>query len=75
MEADKEEAMELKNIKSITPLKSVSPVKDIKEVVAIYRLTPEQASRLEELNSISETRNRGSQNMNRIVAPRPMRLG
>ena len=53
-------------------MKSVSPVESIKEVVGLYELTPEQASRLRELNEISETR---SQSLNRIVAPRPMRLG
>ena len=62
------------NVKSITPVKSVSPVESIKEVVGLYELTPEQASRLQELNEISETR---SGSFNRIVthAPRPMRLG
>ena len=73
-EAGVKHIKELKNIKSITPVKSVSPVKSIKEVVGLYELTPEQASRLRELNEISETR---SQSLNRIVSmtSRPLRLG
>ena len=71
-ETDVTQIKDLQNVKSITPVKSVSPVESIKEVVGLYELTPEQASRLRELNEISETR---SQSLNRIVAPRPMRLG
>ena len=65
---------DLKNVKSITPVKSVSPVNSIKEVVGLYQLTPEQASRLRELNEISETRSGG---FNRIVSmtSRPFRMG
>ena len=80
----------MKNVKSITPVKSVSPVNSIKEVVlllllilllllllevvGLYKLTPEQASRLRELNEISETRTGG---FNRIVSmtSRPLRMG
>ena len=71
-ETDFKQIKDLPNVKSITPVKSVSPVESIKEVVGLYELTPEQASRLQELNEISETRSGSS---NRIVAPRPMRLG